>query len=112
MLDRIQEIVVLQSLEKACSDRRYFVAAGRQITHQIFQAASVNACMALKSLQRIDLLIKLVINLTANVTAREDGENLQQCGNRGAGRPVIVPFAVAKHWMVQKLKPEERPHTL
>ena len=80
--------------------------------HKIAQAAAINACVALEALQRANLVVQLVENLTSYVTARQNGENLEKCGNGRSCGPVVVALAVLEHWVVQKLKSQEGPHSL
>lgn len=80
--------------------------------HKVVQTAAVDACVALKAPQSIDLVVQLAQGLAADVTARQNSQDFQECGNRGASGAVVISFAIAEHRMVKELEPEERPHTL
>ena len=112
VLDCVQEFTVLECLQLSGANPGYFVPTPVKVLHQIVQAAAVDTGMALKALQRADLVIQLTQHLAANIAARQDCENFKQRGYCGPSRQVVVSIAVLEHRVVEELKSQKRPHTL
>ena len=112
MLDCVQEFTVFERLQETGANPGYFRSTPCKVLHQVVQTTAIHARMALKALQRIDLVVQFVERFTANIAARQDCKNLEQRCEGGPSRPVVVFLAISEHREVQELKPQKRPHTL
>lgn len=112
MFDRVQKLAVFEGLQKPGTNTGYLAPTSSKVPDQLVQTPTVNASMALKAFESVNLVVQLVEGFAADVTAGQNHENLKKRRNRGPSGPVVVSVAVVEHRVIEELKPEERPHTL
>ena len=112
MLDRVQELALLERIQELGADRRHLATAVNEVANQVVQAPRIDPRLALESLQLADLVIELLLYFAAYVAAGQNGEDLEQGRNRGTRRPGGVVLAVVEHLLVKELEPQKSTHTL
>ncbi len=110
IFDRVQEITVLQRLQKLRADIVDLGTTLQQVADQRVEPAAIDARLALISLQHAELMIEFLVDLAADIAARQDGHDLEKTRNRGPGCPVALELAVVKHLLVEELEAQESPH--
>ncbi len=72
VLDRIQELAFLDRLQEPGADVTDFLAACDQIANQCGETGIIDTRLALEALQGVELMVKLLQNLAADIASREN----------------------------------------
>jgi len=110
VLDGVQEIGILERLQKGRANSAQLSTAVNEIAYQGIEPFIVNAGLALKALQNSQLLIEFFVHLTANISAGQNRQDFKQARNRGTGSPIAFQLAVIQHLLVEKFQSHERTH--
>ena len=84
----------------------------RQVVNQRIETTAVDTRLALESLQDAELVIQLLLEVTADITTRQYSQDFKKRRDACPCRPVSFPLAVVKHLLVQEFEAQERTHTL
>ena len=96
--------------EGSCADAGDLLATDDEILNQHLQTARIYVRLALEALQCCDLVIEFLVNLRADIAAREYRENFEQCGKGRAGGKIGLDLAVVEDLLVKKLESQESTH--
>jgi len=112
MFDRAQELTVFQGLQEVCTGFVEFTPASGQARDHGFQPSRIDLGLTLEALQYLDLTIQLLMYVTADVAARQNGHDLKQArGSRPCG-PIRLQLAVVEHLLIEEFDPHEGSHAL
>ena len=112
MLDRTQELAILERLQELRSDSVDLVAACDQVAQDRPEPTGIHFRLALVFLQDADLLVQFLVNFAPDVAAGQDRHDVQQRSDRPPRRPDGIVLVVVQELLVQEFETHECPHAL